>query len=279
MKNAFLALWTVALVAHPGIGIVVDGQGAVYFTDLRQVWKVSPDGKREIVVPNVHTHELCLDSEGNLFGEHLWYEGDRTGKWGHYVWKRYPSGRIEKIIPATEGFLTNYSFVRDSSGNMYWADRGERVTAIRRRAAGGSGGEPAIRTIAESRFRNVRWMTASSDGTVYFMDFQDLVRIPPSGKMEVMARGLARKSRWMLMPNPHAVMGLSADSNGNVYAAVLADGEVKRVTPGGAVTTVSKSQPPWAPAGVFADGKGAIWILENKGAFEARARKVVLSSE
>lgn len=92
-----------AAYAHPGIGIVVDSLGNVFYTDLKQVWRMSPDGKIEVAVSGVHTHELYLDASDNLYGEHLWYEGDRTGKWGHYVWKRSPKGVVEKVIPATEG--------------------------------------------------------------------------------------------------------------------------------------------------------------------------------
>ena len=66
--------------AHPGVGIVQDSAGNIYYTDLKQVWKLAPDGKKSVAVPNVHTHELCLDGEDNLFGEHLWYEGDATKK-------------------------------------------------------------------------------------------------------------------------------------------------------------------------------------------------------
>lgn len=31
-------------LAHPGIGIVMDSKGNVFYTDLKQVWKISPDG-------------------------------------------------------------------------------------------------------------------------------------------------------------------------------------------------------------------------------------------
>jgi hypothetical protein len=68
-----------AAYAHPGIGIVVDSRGNVFYTDLQQVWRLAPDGKLEVAVPGVHAHELCLDASDNLYGEHLWYEGDRTG--------------------------------------------------------------------------------------------------------------------------------------------------------------------------------------------------------
>ena len=77
-----LLLNVAAASAHPGVGIVQDSRGNVYFTDLRQVWKVAPDGKTTVAVAEVHTHELCLDADDNLYGEHLWYEGDATKKWG-----------------------------------------------------------------------------------------------------------------------------------------------------------------------------------------------------
>ena len=46
-------------------------------------------------------HELCLDARGNLYGEHLWYEGERTNEWGHYVWRRAPDGHesVTRLIP------------------------------------------------------------------------------------------------------------------------------------------------------------------------------------
>src|SRR5262245_63773220 len=113
---AVLLAGTSAL-AHPGVGIVQDGRGNVYFTDLKQVWKIAPDGQKSIVVPNVHTHELCLDADGNLYGEHLSAEGDR---WRHRVWRLQRDGAVSDVIPTREGFLRDYSFVRDSSGTMYW---------------------------------------------------------------------------------------------------------------------------------------------------------------
>src|SRR5262245_5755134 len=106
--------------AHPGVGIVQDQRGNVYFTDLKQVWKIAPDGKKSIAVPNVHTHELCLDADDNLYGEHLWYEGDATKKWGHRVWRLAPDGTVKDIEPARVGFLSDDSLVRDRAGNRYW---------------------------------------------------------------------------------------------------------------------------------------------------------------
>ena len=75
---AVLALAATPLSAHPGIGIVVDSRGNVFYTDLKQVWRIAPDGTRSVAVPGVHTHELYLDAQDNLFGQHLWYEGEAS---------------------------------------------------------------------------------------------------------------------------------------------------------------------------------------------------------
>ena len=61
--------------AHPGIGIVKDRKGNIYYTDLKQVWKIDKSGTKTMVVNNVHSHELYMDAEDNLYGEHLWYNG------------------------------------------------------------------------------------------------------------------------------------------------------------------------------------------------------------
>src|SRR5262245_49664858 len=94
--------------AHPGVGIVEDSRGNVYFTDLKQVWRIAPDGRMSLAVPAVHTHELCLDGDDALYGEHLWGEG---GLWRHRVWRLSRDGKLDDVVPQREGLLSDYSFV------------------------------------------------------------------------------------------------------------------------------------------------------------------------
>ena len=82
-----LAVGVLPSLSHPGIGIVMDSHGNVFYTDLEHVWKISRDGKKSIAVHTVHTHELYIDSADNLYGEHLWYNGEATNTWGHRVWR------------------------------------------------------------------------------------------------------------------------------------------------------------------------------------------------
>lgn len=140
-------LWITALLlaaapagAHPSVSVAMDSRSNIYYSDLKQVWKIAPDGKKSVAVPNVHTHELYVDAEDNLYGEHLWYEGEATDEWGHYVWRLAADGKLTRIIPPRQGFRDDYrdfSFVRDRAGNMYWALREAKPIVIRRVARDG----------------------------------------------------------------------------------------------------------------------------------------------
>src|SRR5687768_14576067 len=83
--------------AHPGIGIVCDSKGNIFYTDLSQIWKIGADGKKSIAVPGVHSHEISIDAADNIYGEHIWYNGERLNTWGHYVWKLSSTGMVERI--------------------------------------------------------------------------------------------------------------------------------------------------------------------------------------
>src|SRR5438046_1994660 len=100
-----LVALSIAALAHPSVSILMDSRGNVYFSDLAKVWKINPQGIKSVAVDGVHTHELYLDKEDNLFGEHVWYNGDAAGTWGHYVWKLSHEGKFEKTKPDTPGFL------------------------------------------------------------------------------------------------------------------------------------------------------------------------------
>lgn len=254
--------------AHPGVGIVMDRRGNVFYTDLHHVWRITPEGARTIAVRNVHT-ELYLDAQGNLYGEHLWYEGEATDKWGHRVWRRAADGTLSDVISAREGFLADYSFVRDRAGNMYWAQRGAS-TVIRRRSPSGVIGDHSL-----GPFRDVRWMTVTHHGVIYMIDAGDLVRIDADGGLRTVARRLADRSlTQFFVGDRHAIMGLWTDGPGNVYLAVYAGRLVKKVAPNGRITTVARSRTPWSPTGGMVAANGDLWLLEYSISSAARVRRI-----
>jgi hypothetical protein len=62
-----------AIGAHPGSGIVSDRAGRIFFTDLRQVRRVDPDGTLAVAVPDTHTHELVLVRAHTYFRISRWF--------------------------------------------------------------------------------------------------------------------------------------------------------------------------------------------------------------
>src|SRR5262245_37359847 len=233
----FLAVGLLAISmaqGHPGVGIVQDRGGNIYYTNLKQVWKLAPDGTKSVAVPSVHTHELCLDSDDNLYGEHLWYEGDATKKWGHRVWRLTQEGVLADIIPAREGFLNDYSFVRDGAGNMYWSDTSAK-NSIRRRSPDGP-----ITVHATADFRDGRWMTATADGILFLIDSGDLVRINKDGQVTTVAAKLsAQKPPPSGVSDRHYQMGLWTDKQGDVYVAVARERLVVKVKADGTTSVAA----------------------------------------
>jgi hypothetical protein len=263
-----LTLFAFAAHAHPSVSVVIDSHGNVYFSDLAQVWRVTTDGKQSVVVPNVHTHELYLDPQDNLYGENLWYEGDATKKWGHYFWRRTAAGRIERIMPAHEPFKNedDVSLVRDRAGNQYWADR--KNNAIMKRTPAGQKS-----VLARGKFNDVRWMTATPEGVIYFVDTLDLLRVMPDGKMSVYARGVSTKDLIETGPAHHQIQGLWTDRAGNVYAADNKNNVVKRIARNGTISIYVRSWLPWSINGGAFAPNGDLWLLES-AVYESRVRRI-----
>jgi len=260
----------VAATGHPGVGIVENSKGEVFFTDLKQVWKITVTGRLVLAVPNVHTHELYLDPQDNLYGEHLWYNGEQKNTWGHYVWKRSPDGRVNKEIPDTEGYLENYSFVRDHLGRMYWADRSSSCQKVVRRNKDNS------RTTLEGPcYHNIRFMQGLRDGGVAVVDFQDIKKISPQGRVTTFAAQVVNKSRTGAdTNNQHSVMGVWDDAQGNLYGAVADERTVKRFRPDGTEEAMFKPSFPWSPSGGMVDSRGRLWVLEFNPLNAVRVERV-----
>ncbi|HZN34539.1 MAG TPA: hypothetical protein VFB80_12000 [Pirellulaceae bacterium] len=254
-----------AAQAHPGVGIVQDSRGNIFFTDLRQVWKVAPDGRKSVAVPDVHSHELCLDADDNLYGEHLSGEG---GKWRHRVWRLTRDGSLSDVIPARDGFLRDDSFVRDKAGNRYWTEAGGPAKILKRSTDG------RITTLATADLRAIGRMTVTADGTLFLIASGNLHRVTPDGKVMLVAARLSEHS-----PPPAEVaelnyhMGIWSDAAGNAYVAVARERLVLQVRPDGSKKVAARSGDGWSPSGGMFDRDGNLWLLEYDAANAVRIRR------
>jgi hypothetical protein len=269
LRLLIIMLFPLGALAHPGIGIVQNSKGAVYYTDLKQVWKIDPNGRRQVAVPLVHTHELYIDSSDNLYGEHLWYNGERENTWGHFVWRLSAEGVLDTIAGPNSGFLENYSFVRDGAGNMYWVEE-HTVSRFMIRAPDGS-----ITTLAEGRFKGVRWLHATPQGVLYFMDAKDLYKVSPDGKVRLVAKDITQHgAAFAGAGRSHALFGIWTDKTGNIYVANYSGRVVKSINPNGKIQNAVFSEAPWAPTGGLFDKHGDLWLLEVSNTNEVQVRRV-----
>ena len=256
-----VALWA---NAHPSVSLIMDSRGNVYYSDLKQVWKIDVHGKKTVVVHNVHTHELYLDKDDNLFGEHLWYNGETANTWGHYIWKLTINGTLEQIKPPTVAFMNDYSFVHDDQGRMYWADRTNTCQKLIRKNK-----DDSITKLGDQCFGNIRWITATPDGTVYLMDLFDLKKVDSDGHVTTLAGSLQKKDR-----EPNSVMGICTDKQSNVYVAVTSEHLVKKITPSGSISITAETRIPWSPSGILMAPNGDCWILECSITNAVRVEKI-----
>jgi hypothetical protein len=158
--------------------------------------------------------------------------------------------------------------VRDAAGNMYSAvrEKGE----IRKRTPRGE-----ISTMARGKFRDIRWMTVSASGTVYLVDSMDVVEVRPNGTMRKLAKNLSAPPLIHAEGSErHRVMGIWVGPGGDIYVADYAGSMVKRITPKGDVSIVTRSSWPWAPTGGTFDRDGNLWLLEATPLNAVRARRV-----
>jgi hypothetical protein len=272
MRKLFVILiahFSLTALGHPGVGIVMDTKGNLFYTDLTHIWKIDRQGKKTIAVNNVHSHEIYIDSLDNLYGEHLWYNGEAKDTWSHYVWKLSVNGKIEKIIPDTEGFLTNYSFVRDHMGHMFWADRDNKdcQKVVRKNTNG------TLRKIGDQCLSNIGWMTSTTNGTIYLVDQQQLKKVDQLGHVITLTSDLI-DDKLQLSNKDHYLSGVSTDKDENIYVADCTEHAVKKVTQQGKVSLAFKTTVPWAPSGILVAPNGDAWLLEYSTTNTVRVERI-----
>lgn len=259
--------------AHPGWGIVIDRQGQVYFTDLQGVWKIDRGGRLTRFVTGKHTHDLYLDSEDNLFGEHLTYDAPQD-RWWLSVWKATPEGALTDLIPPTTTPPRGFSLTRDPSGTMYSWDGSNlerRQSRILKRTpegevavlAGGPWGY-ADGPGSSARFSSIGDIALGPEGALYVTDSATVRKITREGTVTTLARDLVEEIPFYDPASEarfNRLMGLAVDPEGNVYVANYGNRCVLKITPAGGITTVLRSYGLWMPTGV-AVADDNVYVLE-----------------
>lgn len=261
-----LLLFPVVTAAHPGIGIVKDSKGNIYYTDLEQVWKIR-HSNRTIAVPGVHTHELYMNRNDHLYGEHLSYAGEGSNKYYHYLWMLQPDGTLDTLLGPVQAYVgTNYSLARDREGNEYYIKQTDSSRIFKKVFA-----KKEV-VFAEGNFGGVTWLHPQKNGSVLLIQKNTVYRIDSGGRQTIIAKSIAGQNpTFKFAASNRMAWGVWQDDAENVYVAVFSDQVIKKIDPQGTVTAIYKSAGNWTPLhGVF-DNNNQLWILESSDKNEVRA--------
>ena len=277
MISRFSPVWflifgitTPCVYAHPSVSVVMDSRSVVYYSDLENVWMILPDGTKQIAVRGVHTHELWIDSRDQLYGEDVTNVGEA---YRHRVWVRSTDGAIKDVIPWRNGYpddLADYAFVRDDEGQSYVLRRSKRRIDLRKEDRV----TDSIRLDALEGF--LHWTTLSPTGELFVGVGADVYRIadPKAAPVRVAHDLVETTEAFSFVHARHAIMGMWTDASGHLYVSIFSGQVVKRVAPGGQVTTVYRSEADWSPTGGLSAPDGSLWILEISSSNRVCVRRV-----
>lgn len=268
MKNShlFILLLPLYLNAHPGIAIVKDSRGTIYYSDLKQVWQIK-NGLKTVAVPKVHTHELYIDRNDNLYGQHVFNTNDTT--FYHYMWRLSPSGKLDTIINTQLAYQQiDFSLARDKDGNEYFTrhflKRPDTANIYKKTPDGNE------TIFAKGNFRGVRWLHPQEDGSLLFVMYNNIYLATPDGKVALAASNVANQKPSFSFSEKPTLWGVWQDSAENIYAAAFSDGAVKKIRPDGQVSICHQSTAHWAPLHGVIDNEGTLWVLESSDKNEIR---------
>lgn len=254
------------LFADPGVGVVIDSKGNVFYTDLFNVWMLKPDGSKTIAVPNVHTHELYMNAKDELLGEHLWFNGEQLNTWGYYLWKRNADGSIVKLKDSTAGF-SNESFVRDRVGNKYFVEKSIPSLFWMMDTTGKK------ILLGQASFSGIGRLHISPKGSLYFTNRGDLYVIPAGDTLQLYLKDVGEINNDDTLKNSsHTIMSTWNDSKDNLYIAT--GNVIKQITKKKLVNTIYKSTGDWKPSGGLITPNGDFYVLEYNSKNEVRVNKI-----
>lgn len=272
MKTTFLTLTLSFLClysqAHPGIGIVFDGKQTIYYTDLNHIWKLDTQtGTSEIYVEDIHTHELFLDKNGNLYGEHYWYIASEQ-KFKNIIWRVDKDGDFKKIRAEQYGENYNFSFTRNEAFASYEIRKRDDIYEIVKKD---SLSEQVLHT---ANLMHPTWKYLTKNEVLLFIDFPSIFSADTNSITKLAEDISSTRLPFSMQRDVHNIYGIWTDASDNIYVAIYGGREIKKIDTSGDVTSVLKSSFLWSPVNGCFDNDGNLWLMECKVGGAIRVRKV-----
>ncbi len=254
-------------------GVAVDGQGNVYFTDFtsQRVRKITSSGTITTFAgyfsATITTGSTPVGDGGPATSAPLYYPvGLALDKQGNLYIAEYEEQRVRKVSP--NGTITTFA----GSGQVGIA---------------GFSGDGGPATAARLRYPSA--VAVDGQGSVYIADEGNhrVRKVSPGGTITTIAgsgvAGFSGDGGPATSANLNYPQGVAVDAQGNVYIADTSNYRVRKVSPGGTISTFAGGGSSLgdggpataaqlnAPKGVAVDGQGNVYIADTN---DNRVREV-----
>ena len=235
----------------------VDGKGNLYvYSQVASatLLKITPAGVTSVLASNLASNfmvmGLTVAADGTVYLLELDYSRvfmdlpSMPSSWGAFVRKISPEGVVTTIADAGSDNPKDLSL--DAAGNVYWHSHMGGIVSVRKCTPTGvittiavGSGDLAHQTM--DKLGNL-YGTQSHYGYYAYDSTGSIIKVSPDGKFSTLA-GSTVESGTADGPGTNArfgaLGGMALDSAGNVYVADSSYNTIRKISPGGFVSTVA----------------------------------------
>ncbi len=189
-----------------------------------------------------HPYDIAVDASGTLYVTDTY----------SYLLKITPAGVVTNLLglsprPNIGGIAADKSgnvYVTDETANVIWKISPEGVWSIFAGSSGVAGSANGTGTAAT--FREPKGIAIDGSGNFYVADMGNALirKISPKGVVTTLAgggKGTAANGKGAAA-SFNTLTGIGVDKTGNVYVADYGSNMIRKITPGGVVTTLAGTE-------------------------------------